>query len=129
MIIETRKTDGLLVKKAYKEVLDEEAKTDKKTKIRYEIEKDVFDLRDSVADNAKLISLMFAMSIAIYNVLPDEIKNNIPENVREKIDFAIKKFNSIKTWGDIQLEKEGTEAIEKLLDRQAKIGEIISKNY
>lgn len=128
--IKTTKQNGMVIEPAIKSVIDSEPKTDKKSKLRYEIQEEVFDLGDSVADNAKLISLMFAMSVAMYNALPDDIKDNVPDDVRTKIEYAIAKFGSIETWGQIQLDAEGNEAIDKLLDRQAKIGDIVKDiNY
>ena len=123
--IKTTKQNGMVIDPAIKNIVDSEPKTDKKSKLRYEIQEEVFDLSDSVADNAKLISLMFAMSVAMYNALSDDTKNNIPDDVKAKIEYAITKFGSIETWGQIQLNTEGNEAIDKLLDRQAKIGDII----
>lgn len=130
MIKETTITNGLRVRKAYVEDLDKEPRTDKKSKVKYQIQEQVYSaLADSVADNAKLISLVFAMGATLYEALPDSSKNNIPADAKSKIEYAINKYHSIETWGDIQLAKEGTDAINKLLDRQAKIGSIVREIY
>ena len=130
MIKETIVTQGLRVRKAYVEELDKKPKVNKKAKVKYQIQEQVYSaLADSVADNAKLISLVFAMGASIYNALDDSTKNNIPDYTRAKIEYAIKKYHSVETWGDIQLAAEGNEAIEKLLDRQAKIGSIVKDIY
>lgn len=123
-------TNGLRVRRAYIEEIDKKPKIGNKYKAKYNIENKVYeDLADSVADNAKLISLVFAMGAVMYKALPDDLKNNIPQDAREKIEYAIEKYHSIETWGDIQLATEGNEAIDKLLDRQGKIGEIIKEVY
>lgn len=130
MLKKKLKSDGLRVQVAYVETLDTTLRTDKKTKASYEIQEKVYkSLADSVADNAKLISLMFIIGSSIYEALGDEIKEKIPSNVREKIEHAIEKFKSIETWGSIQINKEGNEAIDKLLQRQAQIGKIIKDIY
>ena len=130
MLKEVRIKKGPLVSKKYVEALDEQPKLNKKVKAQFDIEKDVYQsLADSVADNAKLLSLVFAMGATIYGVLTDSMKNNIDSAIKEKIEYAIEKYHSVETWGDLQLKAEGTKAIDKLIDRQAKIGEIIKKVY
>jgi len=130
MLQEIRVKKGPLVSTKYVETIDETPKSDKKIKAQYAIEKEVYSaLADSVADNAKLVSLVFAMGSAMYNALPDSTKNNIDASTKDKIEYAIKKYESIETWGDLQLKAEGTEAIDRLIDRQAKIGEIVKAIY
>ena len=130
MLQETIVTDGLLVQKAYVEELDKTPQTGDKAKAKYEIQAQVYDaLADSVADNAKMISLVFAMGGAIYDILPEDMKKNMSPATRAKIEYALKKYNSVETWGTIQLATQGTEAIDRLLDRQAKIGSIIKEIY
>ena len=130
MLKEIKITNGLRVRKAYVEDLNKEPQTGSKAKARYEIQEQVYEaLADSVADNAKMISLVFAMGSAIYSVLTDSMKNNLDDATRDKIEYAIDKYHSVETWGDIQLATEGNEAINKLLDRQAKIGSIIKEIY
>jgi len=128
-IKETIKTTGIRVQRAYTEVLDSEAKTGKKYEARSKIENEIFDFRDSIADNSKFISLIFAMGAEIYDVLTDSQKNNIPEATRDVIEFAIKEYRATETWGDLQLKSEGTEAIKKLLGRQTKIANVIKDIY
>ena len=120
---------GNLYTKAYREILDNTPRKDKKSKVRYEIENNVFDIRDSVADNSKMISLLFGMVMHIYNALDTTTKDNIDPNIRSMIEYAIQKYDSIDTWGEIQLANEGTLAIDRLIDRQAQIGDIIKANY
>jgi hypothetical protein len=112
----------------YKKVVEEEPSyfIGKKGQWRYQIHKEVFDLYDSVADNAKMISLLFTLLSRIWDALPDDIKSNISDEDRQIIEYAFEKFHNIKTRADIQFQEEGTKLIDKLMDRQAKIGEIVS---
>ena len=128
-IIKTYKNDGLRVQTAYKETIDDKPKIDKKAKVRYEIENNVFDIRDSVADNAKMISLLFSMVYRMYEAMPDEYKQNLSEQDRQMIEFAINEFKNVETWGDIKIQKEGTNAISSLMQRQNQVGQVIKKVY
>jgi len=127
--VETIKTDGLRVQKAYKEVVQDEPQTDKKAKVRYEIENNIFDIRDSVADNAKMISLLFSMVYRMYEAMPEEYKQNLSEQDRQMIEFAINEFKNVQTWGDLKIQKEGTNAIISLMQRQNKVGQVIQQVY
>ena len=130
MLKQTKITNGLRVQTAYVEDLDKQPQLGSKAKAKYEIQEQVYSaLADSVADNAKMISLVFAMGSAIYSVLTDSMKNNLDAAIKDKIEYAIDKYHSVETWGDIQLAQEGNEAIDKLLDRQAAIGSIIKSIY
>lgn len=127
---ETVTTNGLLVQKAFVEELDKTPKIGKKPTAKYDIQNHVYeDLSDSVADNAKMISLIFAMGATIYEVLSATAKSKIPAQAKETIEYAIQKFHETQTWGDIQLAQEGHSAIDKLLKRQGDIGDIIKKVY
>ena len=127
--VETVKSDGLRVQKAYKEVVLDEPLTSKKAKARYEIENNIFDIRDSVADNAKMISLLFSMVYRMYEAMPEEYKQNLSEQDRQMIEFAINEFKNVQTWGDIKIQKEGTNAISSLMQRQDKVGQVIKQVY
>ena len=127
MYKKVKKTNGLLVENYFEETLTPPSK-DEKVKKRYEIEKEVFDLEDSVADNSKMISLIFSLGATIYDVLTDEQKSKIPDEKRELIEYSIQRFKDTETWGDIQVKKEGKKAIDKLLDRQKKVAEILERN-
>lgn len=124
MYKKVKKTNGLLVENYIEEVLTPPSKT-KKAKIRHKIEEEVFDIEDSVADNSKLISLIFSLGETIYSVLSDAQKNKIPKEKRELIEYAILKFNETQTWGDLQIKEEGKLSIDTLLERQGKISKII----
>ena len=101
---------------------------DAKAYIRYEIEKEIFDLPDSVADNSKMISLIISLIDRIYKVLPDEQKEMIPENDRVIIDMVLDTFKATTTVADEQLQTEGPDMIIKMLDRQARIAKIVKKH-
>lgn len=117
---------GLLVKKAVVESVDETPKTSKKAHVRKKIHDEVFDLNDSVADNAKIISLTLTLLSRIYDVLPDDIKANLIDTDKQLIELAFGKFKTTITRGDVQFAKEGVGMINKILDRQNKVGEIVS---
>ena len=97
----------------------------RKGEVRYKVYKQVFDIYDSVADNAKMISLLFSIIMRIWDVLPDDIKSNISDGDRQIIEYAIENFRNIKTRADVQFEKEGVALIDKLMSRQKKIGELV----
>ena len=98
-----------------------------KGKWRYRIHQEVFDLYDSVADNAKMISLLFSVLTRIWQALPDDIKSNISEEDKTVIDYAINKFKNTTTRADQEFSIQGEEFINKLMERQAKIAEIIQE--
>ena len=50
---------NVFVKKALVEEFDTRPKSDKKTKIRKEIQESIFDDRDAIADNAKMIGFYY----------------------------------------------------------------------
>jgi len=97
----------------------------RKGEVRYKVHQQVFDIYDSVADNAKMISLLFSIIMRIWDVLPDDIKSNISDGDRQVIEYAIENFRNIKTRADVQFEKEGVALIDKLMSRQKKIGELV----
>ncbi len=99
-----------------------------KAEWRYQIQKDVFDLYDAVADNAKMIALLFALLSRIYKALPEDIKLRIPKEDREMIEFAFALYKAIKTRADVQFSEEGEKFIRKLFKRQAQIANIINGN-
>jgi len=111
----------------YKRVVKEKLSTfyGKKANWRYEIHKNIFDIYDSVADNSKMIALIFALLHRIYDALPEDVKKNIPQKEREIIEYAFEIFKAIKTRADVQFEKEGEKFIKKLFKRQAEIANII----
>jgi len=114
-------------KRAVKEVPSEKVLDTRKGLSRMQIEEEVFDLADSVADNAKMISLLMSMVKRLYEVLPDDIKNNIQDNAM--IESVIDEFDNTQTAADVKFAVEGDNLIKTIFERQAKIGEIIKNNY
>jgi len=121
------KQKGMLVTKAVKAVMDDTPKTDKKYRVRKEINEKVFDLDDSVADNSKMISLLTTVLSRIYDVLPDTEKDNLNADDRAMIEYMFSKFKTTNTRADVQFATEGVSLIDKLLDRQADIGTIVQQ--
>ena len=128
-IVETKKVNGIRIQKAYKEVVESEPTGSKKAKARYEIENNVFDLRDSVADNAKMISLLTSLVSRIWSIIPDDQKDNLSDEEKQVIDYVIDKFDNTETWADVQFKKEGLTFADKLLERQSQVGSIIKGIY
>ena len=123
------KRDGLRVRANYIERIDTEPKNDKKSEARYLIENEVFDIRDSVADNAKMISLLVSFVERIWSIIPNDQKDNLSDEDRQAIDYVTDKFKDTLTWADIQWQKEGIGFADKLLERQSQVGSIIKKVY
>jgi len=120
--------DGILFSKVIEEVPTKTVYKDvKKGKARAEIQEQVFDLADSVADNAKMISLMMSVIKRIYNALPSTTKSKIED--REMIESMIALFDSIQTAADVKFQAEGDKMIKRLFERQNKVGEVIKKIY
>ena len=99
----------------------------KKARARKAINEQVFDNEDSIADNAKMISLMLTMMSRLYGAMSDETKAKLDSDDRALIEYTMSKFASTNTRADMQFASDGAvPTIDKLLDRQAKIGEIVS---
>ena len=128
--IEKKQVKPFIFKKVIKEVPDEKPYTHKKYKLRYAINKKVFDLHDSVADNSKMISLIFALLSRIWEeAIPQEIKDKMDKETREMIEYAFQKYHSIQTRADIEFLLNGKQLIDKLMDRQDKIGRLFKEIY
>jgi len=97
----------------------------KKGLVRYEIHKQVFDIYDSVADNAKMISLLFSLVSRIWSVMPNTQKSKLSQDEVDMINYVVNKFKEIRTRADVEFEKEGMNLIDRLMERQKKIGEIV----
>ena len=118
---------GGLISKGIKKVPDAETipTRDKKIVARKEIEENVFDLEDSVADNAKMLSLLITVISRIYSALSDDTKDNLSDTDRDVIEYTFDKFANTETRADVQFAKEGPLMIDKLMSRQAEIGAIV----
>ena len=113
---------GDFYKKGYQETL--EAKHGTKYRVRSRINNEVFDLHDSVADNAKMISLLFSLIMRMYGTYTDTQKGRLDTEDRALIEDLFNSFASSTTLADLQVQESGAAAISKLLERQARIAEI-----
>ena len=119
------KQEGMLAKKAVRKTYDTEESTDKKAFIREAIQKEVFDEQDAIADNAKMISLLTTVMSRLYDILPAADKDNLAANDKAVIEQVFTKFKTTETRADVQFAIEGPTLIDKLLNRQGAIGNII----
>jgi len=123
---EIKITKGAFTKKALIEEFDNSPKTDNKTKMRKSIQENVFDDRDAIADNAKMISLLLTLTSKVYSILPKEQKDLLSVEDKTVIEYVFEQFKLTNTRADIQFQKEGVAMIDKLLNRQELIGKIIN---
>ena len=122
---ERDKSNQVKIKKIYRQELKEiEAK---KGKIRKEINEQVFDIEDSLADNAKMIFLLTSLLMRIYNALPDDIKGNLSDEDRQIVEYAFNKYTETTTRLDLQFQEEGIGIIDKLLNRQKEVANVIEE--
>ena len=124
MFKEVKITDGISYKKGVAEELSPPS-SDKKMKVRHQIESEVFDLHDSVADNAKWLSLLTTLMSRMYDTFTDTQKGRLSTEDKALIEEVFGIFKSTNTRGDVQFSKEGPAMIEKIMNRQAQIGEIV----
>lgn len=118
-------TDGTMFKKVITEVPMEPSNS-KKDRIRLKIQDEVFDLNDSVADNAKMLSLLTGIVSRMYDIMPTEQKDLIEAEYRAAMEYSLHKFAATTTRGDVQFAEDGVAAIDKLLSRQQKISDILN---
>jgi hypothetical protein len=119
------KIKGALRTPVIKEVPSEKEIPLKKGKDRQRIEEAVFDIPDSVADNAKMISLLLSILSRVYGVLDDTQKDQLTTEDRELIENTFDLFQTIDTRADKQFQAEGFGLVEKLMRRQQSIADII----
>jgi len=118
--------DGPLKQAGFTEIIDETTKIDKKSRTRYEIQEEVFDLNDSVADNSKMISMIFSILNSMYKSMPENEKEALGKK-RSLIEYAFDKFDVTTTSADVQIEQNGKDFIDKLFSRQENISKIIKR--
>lgn len=100
----------------------------KKFKVRETINKEVFDIHDSVADLNKTVLLMISMLVRFYNSDFDNSKLSVQD--KAMIEYAFDKFINITNRLDLDFVSQGGfETIDKLLEAQQTIAEIINKEY
>lgn len=122
---DTKVKKGNVYKKAVRETVDTTPKTDKKHLSRKRVDQEVFDIYDSVADNAKWASLLTGFVIRIYNALPEETKANLDPTDRQMIETLSTEFLATPTRLDVQLQEEGYAVIDRMLERQRQVAEIV----
>jgi len=96
--------------------------------IRHERDFMVRDAEQSIGDIAKMTSLSFSVISMLWKMVPDEAKDELPEDKRKVVDYAIGKFDQIETRADRQLAAESTAFIDKLYNREVEIADIIDKH-
>jgi len=121
--VKTNVTNGMLVTPAVKKELDTTPKTDVKSFQRERITNEVFDLEDSVADNAKMISLLMSMISRLYPLINT---TTLAASDKALIDGVLAEFAVTNTRADVQMAKEGPSMVSKILARQAAIGAIVA---
>lgn len=119
--------DKMLVtnKTEVKAVFDDKPKSDEKSIKRARINEEVFSIEDSVADNAKMISLLITLCDRLYNTFDDDQKNKLSDDDRDLIEYVFSSFKECDTRADIQLAKDGTDMIDNIFNSQSKVGEIL----
>ena len=120
---------GNLFTKKVLEIPEERVISKNKGIGRKRIENEVFDEKDAIADNAKMISLLFSTISRMWMAMPDDQKDNVDPQARQLIDFAINEFMSSDTWADKLMGVKGLGLIEELIKRQEKIGKILTEAY
>jgi len=123
---ETIEKQGLLFKRKYKQELDSISDT-KKGKARKRINSELFDIEDSLADTTKMLFLVIAMLKRLYDVNFDV--NQLSQNDKDMIEYALNKYSEITTWLDVKINKEGITLIDKLANRQNNLANIIEEVY
>jgi len=99
----------------------------KKGKIRKDISK-ISDRDDLIADLFKLNFLTISALKYVYNALPDDIKDDIPDKAKELLDSSFKKYEETKTIMDLYIENRDMSFIDRVLEKQENITKIIEKN-
>jgi len=123
---ETIEKHGLLFKRKYKQELDSVLDV-KKGKARKRINSELFDIEDSLADTTKTLLLVIAMLKRLYDVNFDV--NQLSQNDKDMIEYALNKYSEITTWLDVKINKEGITLIDKLANRQNNLANIIEEVY
>jgi len=124
MLKKTTITKGALRTPAIEETTAP-TKTDLKSKIQFEVQEEVGDHKDMTEDALKIQSLIMSALFMIWDIIPDEQKDNLAPEQKGFINYAREKFRNTTTLADIKFQQNGVEEIDKLLGRQGKIGEIV----
>ena len=125
--METTKTpaptsNGMMNKKKYiyKEKLSPESSS-KKAGHKHDIQNDIFSLEDSVADNAKMISMAFTVLSSLYEITSATQKAKLSTEDADFVEAVINKFKATTTQADVLYAKDGVESIDKVFDCQGQV--------
>jgi len=123
-----RKTGKRMYKVSYLAVPESKELPYYKGVIRNTIQEEVFDIEDSVADNAKMISLLTSVVMRMWKVMPQDQKDLMDSEDVAVIDYFATAFDGVETNADKKFAVEGTNMIDKLLERQAEVGSIVENS-
>jgi len=126
-LIEFRTNNDLSISSVRPVIKPQLTTSKKKTVIRHEINKDVRDIDDSIADLAKMNALLLSMLTGMYSILADADKDKIDPIKRGLIEYAISKWDMSDTRADRQLREDGTKLIDNLFSREVNIADIVDK--
>jgi len=93
--------------------------------IAYKRDTSVRNAETTIADLAKMNSLLFSMVGMMYKTFTTTDKNKIPPQDRGIIEYALASFKNKETRADRQLLVEGTKLIDRLFKREVEIADII----
>jgi len=99
--------------------------TGRKAQIRFNIHHQIFDLYDSVADNAKLAILALILISKLWKILPNDIQDLLSDEDREVIEYLVTRLESVTTRTTQELSKDAKAFIDKLLTRQTNIAQLV----
>jgi len=127
MYVEKTKKNRMRTQKIYEQVNAKIEKT-KENQLISEITNSIN--RDKIlVDISFLLLSTMSMSKAIYEVLTDEQKDNIPEDVRALIENGIDLYTNTLTIMDVALQNGDSGFIVEPLRTQSKMAEILQKVF
>ena len=127
MYVEKTKKNRMRTQKIYEQVNAKIEKT-KENQLISEITNSIN--RDKIlVDISFLLLSTMSMSKAIYEVLTDEQKDNIPEDVRALIENGIDLYTNTLTIMDVTLQNGDSDFIVEPLRTQSKMAEILQKVF
>ncbi len=116
--------NGTLFTKKVVEVQSEPSST-KKDFVRLKIQNEVFDDKDSIADTTKWVSLLTTLVSLMYDTFTETQKARLLDEHRSLIEYIFAKFKETNTRADVQFATEGISMVDKILDRQKAVGDIV----
>jgi len=107
-----------------------------KMHIRKDIRENVYDTEDAIADAFKIslanMSMIYRLFLLVQKLYVADSNENgfheiIPADLETAIEGIMNHYKDSKTIFDLKVEKEGLAFIDKLINRQSKIAEIIEE--